>query len=74
MPTPEHLERDRDYKTAREQKATEKAKKLQRLGKMLEEGLTEKVIAERLDVSTRQVRKWKRELREGGSIPSGEPA
>ena len=74
MPTPEHLERDRDYQTARETKAADKEKKLKRLGKMLEEGLTEKVIAERLEVSTRQVRKWKRELREGGSNGSAPSA
>jgi transposase len=79
MPKPEHSseahqERARDAEEARAKRTAEIAEKKARLVKLLDEGLTENVIAQRLSVSARQVRKWKRELRGGGSNGSGKPA
>lgn len=83
MATPEHSseahdERARDNEEARDRRKTEEAEKKERLRRMLDEGLTAAVMAQRLGVSARQIRHWKRELREqpeeAGSNRSAKPA
>lgn len=84
MATPEHSsgeahdERARDNEEARDRRKKEEAEKKERLKWMLVEGLTAPVMAQRLGVSARQIRQWKRELREqpedAGSNRSAKPA